>query len=741
MVQRDSSSAGEPDASIGHAEQIHSDTSDDGIRIRTDGPVLVNTMEELAGGYSGDAVGILQYAVDQATTLVSSIVQAYETRVRRGEVGFEGQGISEPNSPIRDAAPTGLLYGRIQSGKTLAMILASALAIDNGFGIVVVLTSDNRRLVQQTMRRFKALVGPLVFSSNEQAGGEYEWVLERENIVRRIRSNGVVFICAKNQAHLRSLIQFLRDIGAERFPALIMDDEADQATPDTTLAARTAGRAGAPTQGSTTFRLTVENDSTSELGFSLREVLRHNVFIQVTATPYALLLQNIDSPLRPSFSEILHPGEGYTGGETFFASAVLDNPMAQPPLVYVDENESSALASSPAVTPTGLERSIAFFLLAAAAHSLTRGGFPADGYKHLCHTSPRTAAHDAVADLVRTYTNRLADELDVDVLIVARRRELVWAFEELSRSVSGLPTIVQLLNRIRMRLVRRRVMVINAQGGEGEFEAGFNFMIGGNILGRGLTIDDLLVTYYLRQARATQMDTMLQHARMYGYRGDILPYVRVFLPQSLALRFRDIHDTETRLRELLDARLSSTRIPVSVVGQLRPTRPGILETRSLGAYVPGQQVYPLEVEHSPTSLGTLTERLERFLRDLGVSVDGPEFLEVGIGEIVEIIQMIRVADPGSWDSEAIVGVLRSIGQLYGGRGFIRARSFRPNRLALPTGAASSAEQQGARRLDAPALLLFRCSGDYPPWEGAPFWYPTVVFPPSMPTHVFNFTDA
>src|SRR4051812_37391070 len=50
-----------------------------------------------------------------------------------------------PNDPI-----TGLVYGRIQSGKTRAMIASTAMAFDNGFRISVVMTSNINDLVRQT---------------------------------------------------------------------------------------------------------------------------------------------------------------------------------------------------------------------------------------------------------------------------------------------------------------------------------------------------------------------------------------------------------------------------------------------------------------------------------------------------------------------------------------------------------------------------------------------------------------
>src|SRR5690606_36351539 len=151
---------------------------------------------------------------------------------------------------------------------------------------------------------------------------------------------------------------------------------------------------------------------------------------------------------------------------------------------------------------------------------------------------------------------------------------------------------------------RRGMLVVNSeQGADLKFESRYNFLVGGNILGRGLTIDDLLVTYYLRQARVSQMDTMHQHARMYGYRQHLMPFTRVFLPQTLALRFRQLHEGEQGLRDLLGNDGSGRTIPVEVAGDLRPTRSNILDIGAISAYRPGQQVYPVEPVHDPRELG------------------------------------------------------------------------------------------------------------------------------------------
>ncbi len=67
---------------------------------------------------------------------------------------MNGSGLASAAPPIAPRPPTGLLYGRVQSGKTVAMITFCAAAIDNGFRVIVVLTSDFVKLVEQTADRF-----------------------------------------------------------------------------------------------------------------------------------------------------------------------------------------------------------------------------------------------------------------------------------------------------------------------------------------------------------------------------------------------------------------------------------------------------------------------------------------------------------------------------------------------------------------------------------------------------------
>lgn len=714
-------------------------------QLVVDGKCLTGTIERLIAGYGAKPMdrAALQRSKVQAEDMLAHIVRQYQQDVASGEVGANGGARASDAEPLAGRCPTGLLYGRVQSGKTVAMIILSALAIDNGFRVIVVVTSNYLKLVEQTASRFQALEGPLVHSSTMND----DWHADAEHIRKNIGAHGLVVVCAKDSNHSLALIEFLRQVGAANYPAIILDDEADQASLDTTVAARSMKKASAPAFSSTIHRRLVQNDRSAELGESVRETLRHSVFVQVTATPYSLFLQNIDHPLRPQFTRLLEPGDGYTGGESFFADAHVEPEEGAPPLVFVDEDESATLENDPADAPPGLARAIAFFLLAAAAQSRANAMARAQGQNFLCHTSVKTAEHDRVGDLIRRFLAKLETDLAMPLTGETAMR-MHWAYAELQKTLPEAPAFDELIAELVSRLHRRRIYIVNAGTSDVDFGRELNFVVGGNILGRGLTIDNLLVTYYMRRAKVSQMDTMLQHARMFGYRRNLMPYTRVFLPETLALRFHHIHASEDSLRTLFIAATDVKTIPVQVVGQMRPTRTSVLDSGTLGAYQPGQHIYPFVPAYRKAELADSYVKIEKKLGKL--LVEDPReriFVPVPITSILELLPTIRVSDDDTdrWNARMLCSVIESISKRHGDTGFIYHRAMerggRSKSAKLPTGAVSREELRDAKAKDAVVLLLFHDNGQSGAWDNVPFWYPSLVFPTSMANQVFNTSEA
>jgi hypothetical protein len=697
--------------------------------IRTNGPCLEGTLKSLEAGVGAKPMpaSALAKVRSDGLDLLERIVTAYSTEIAAGEVGVGGAGRADETIPKRPC--TGLLYGRIQSGKTVAMISLVAAAMDNGFRVIVVLTSDNVKLVQQTTERFGALDGPIAIDALSPG----LWADDDKHIAKHVARSGVVFVCSKNKDRLDGLIAFLNRIGAPGFPALILDDEADQATLDTNTALRSRKRKkGEPEPDPTAIHTRVVDE--------LRSTLRHNVFVQVTATPYALLLQTVGTALRPSFTQLLEPGAGYTGGEYFFEPEHVDGP--NPPLVEVDAGESAVLTAGASEAPDGLERAIAFFLVAAGAQGIVDPVGAKQGQNFLCHTSRLRIDHRRLEGLVRTYVDRVGDDLD-------RRGggaivKLRAAYTELCKTLDAAPALDSVLEQIARRLVGRRIVVINAET-DAEVGRGLNLIIGGNILGRGVTIDNLLVTYYLREPKVGQMDTMLQHARMYGYRRELMAFTRVFLPTQLSVRFHEIHCIERRLRRQLATADMNAQIVLERSATLFPTRRGVLDPDFLDAFAAEDQVfphYPL-LTMAPDDYRRTTSEIQRLVGG-ALSVD-PQRAEISFDDLLRLVDLVPYDDKQpsqSWVPAVIIRVLEQQRERCRGRAYVFTRKMQRRTPYLTTGALSGESLKELRNLDAPVFCAFRDDGSrIAGIAGAhPFWYPTVVFDRRMPNVVVNVTD-
>jgi hypothetical protein len=706
--------------------------------INPNGPVTTGTANNLVAGLRARPMtrAAVDAALNQAVGFTNQLVDTYSAQVAPGEVGPGGQAVASERPIIANRPPTVLMYGRVQSGKTAAMILASALALDNGFRVIVVLTADNVALVQQTANRFKTLDGPRVFSSTKDDA--YEWEGQEDELRQDIAHDGLVIVCAKSAFHLPAFIRFLTEIEAPSYPALIFDDEADAATPDTTLAARTSGRPSAPNFASTINRRVIENTRPGEEGESVREIFPHSVFVQVTATPYLLYLQRSDSALRPNQTFLLEPGAGYCGGEVFFSA--FDATVAQPnaPIVLVPDAEGQALNRRR--VPAGLALSIEFFLLSAAANATSEGRWPAEGYKHLSHPSHRINQHGVVAAHIERHIADIRRQLREDRAAAGLR--FAGAYAELGRTVEDTSSLDQLLDVVRDAIPQIDYMRVNSETDVPRYGPRLNFLIGGNILGRGLTIDDLLVTYYVREAQVSQMDTVWQHARMYGYRQPLMPYTRVFVPRAVAARFRRIHETEEDLREIVRVETSGETVPIRLGTGMRATRRNATEPAILQVVRGGlQQLYPLYLQEDAARAAQVREVLQGAGVPIAPGEDRADrAVPVSLDVIHELVDsmLIREGDPGRWNPDVISAIVDFYADQYQGGCHVYARRLK--REAQPAGGWIRG------RLGGPEIALIRRAAPGVPalallYSGEPErprgWYPTLVLPPDAAPYIIN----
>lgn len=76
----------------------------------------------------------------------------------------------------------------------------------------------------------------------------------------------------------------------------------------------------------------------------------------------------------------------------------------------------------------------------------------------------------------------------------------------------------------------------------------FTIFVAGNVLSRGLTVEGLSTSLFLRSAREPAADTQMQMQRWFGYRGSHLAFCRIFLFEDQLQLFRQYHRNDLALK-------------------------------------------------------------------------------------------------------------------------------------------------------------------------------------------------
>lgn len=119
--------------------------------------------------------------------------------------------------------------------------------------------------------------------------------------------------------------------------------------------------------------LVVENVRPGEQGQSALEVLPHGIYVQVTASPFFLVLQRSSSSIRPTLPFLLEPGAGYCGGEIFFGGFDPDSEERPAPPPVLVPGSRRRIAEPPSSHTPGLAASIELAIVSSAVLALSVG--------------------------------------------------------------------------------------------------------------------------------------------------------------------------------------------------------------------------------------------------------------------------------------------------------------------------------------------------------------------------------
>ncbi|WP_296330389.1 Z1 domain-containing protein [uncultured Acidaminococcus sp.] len=511
------------------------------------------------------------------------------------------------NQPIERR---GLVYGDVQSGKTAHYIGLINKAYSAGYKIIIVLTGMHNSLRSQTQSRIDEEV---LKSYRENSNEEFLQSLTSNDIkgdFNRSMLNGsfrppFIIVTKKQVSVLRNIIKSLiknpiaKDVDGKKlvpakYPALIIDDEADQASINT--------------------KKDGEDSDPSTINGEIRNLL--NLFecksyVGYTATPFA----NIFIPPHSKNSEYgqdLFPKDFiakaprpslYIGAQELFGLEDTDNEEGSlpegMPLVRTISDSDEILpigAKKDAIVgeiPESLKIAFKSFLLSIAIRNLR--GQRNKPNTMLVHVIRYVKQHRTLKsklkqlkDNVFTYIcygdpeikKEIQDLYENDFLPTYNQMISNHAYNKYMEGCSKIP-FQDAWNEI-VRIAQNNeisVLEINGQKKEGlmynnRIDEPFNLIaIGGDKLSRGLTLEGLTVSYFTRTASA--MDTLMQMGRWFGYRRGYIDLCRLFTTRELYNLFQEVSFSTTNLAEQFDD-MNTLQCTPETFGLKVATNPNIL---------------------------------------------------------------------------------------------------------------------------------------------------------------------
>ena len=495
----------------------------------------------------------------------------------------------------------GLVIGHVQSGKTANFTHLISKAASIGYRFVIVLAGMTDTLRMQTQFRLdKELVGrnsaaiPNLETIQWLQGEEKFFPLTQLPDKRVKNDNGdftppvsnfsdhfentsdvtiaVVKKLARSgtnqfQSILGSLINWIERAYDENtilsVPLLIIDDEADQASIDSSD----------------------EDSDPTVINHAIRKLISlfpKSVYIGYTATPFANVFINpandyLDLPdLYPKdLIYTLPEPEEYFGSSKFFGIKNKDEELAL--IEILEDNEREVINDEELEITCNLKNAIDTFIYTSIIRK-HRGNDKYCGM--MIHTDHRNIYHNTVYSKVREYIFSLSCnketftkfyDFKVKTQSIGRLQGIVsdfpnYNYNEFENEYNIILNYLKQLNDNNTPNIK----VINSREDKLDYlneELKYLICIGGNIMSRGVTIEGLTVTYYLRDT--LKYDTLLQMGRWFGYRKGYEDLLRIFTTNRISHHFEYVMAVEDDLRNEVKRYIDEGLTPLDFAPKVR----------------------------------------------------------------------------------------------------------------------------------------------------------------------------
>jgi len=514
-----------------------------------------------------------------------------------GEIDRQSEEIVElmgdPNQP-GTWSRRGLIMGAVQSGKTANYIGVLNKAMDFGYQVIIVIGGHTKELRKQTQMRLDTdlfgidseYIGDHIASPQLKSVGigEIDPSL-RVHLMTTVRKDfdsqqkiaGVtwigtgiptVFVIKKNARIIDNVANYIKQQSTSSkldMPLVVIDDEADWGTPNT-------GTETDPTKVNKAIRNLLDSSNKS-------------TYLGITATPFANIFINDEAmdadesqDLFPSdYIRVLSSPSNYFGMSHYFDESLstdsdsetsventehlrfdVDDCIAILPIKHKSHHRVLEL-------PNSLKQSVMTFMIASAIRNIRdQVTLPSS---MLVNVSRFKYPQEQVASLMEAYLGELKGTVVSEfsrtgVTFSSTYIEFMACWER-DYDKPGYPNwdevkaaLVELESKFRVELVNsstssarakeRRLMSGDQRRAKDKQPTVY---VGGDVLSRGLTLEGLVVSYFVREPRT--MDTLMQMARWFGYRPGYSDLVRVWLPRDTANDFAWSAAVTVELQDLL----------------------------------------------------------------------------------------------------------------------------------------------------------------------------------------------
>ena len=555
--------------------------------------------------------------------------------------GFEPatiQGVDEMTDKILDRffnpqktdviiSKKGLVVGQVQSGKTANYTGLVCKAADTGFNLIIVLAGIHNNLRSQTQLRLdegflgfdtqferastkettKIGVG-LIPGFDDAIANSYTTNAEKGDFTSRSANTAgfnfnapqpALLVVKKNSSVLKRLNTWLNthtENGKINNKSLLMiDDEADNASINT----------NASGDDPTTINKHI---------CSILAKFNRSAYVGYTATPFAnIFIPLDDSNLFPRDFIINLPAPStYIGPDKVFGTSLVPddtNDELLPIVVPINDystfvpnkHKKDDIKPTLSEVPESLRLAIKCFIVTCAIRIL-RG----QEHKHnsmLIHVSRFQSWQNHIKDLVTSIFNYYKQEIEVGDRMVLE--ELRQVFEVDRNDYKSYKTTTQSILESKYKDIDDTIIVHEWEDVKGQLfkavqkitvksingssndaltyydnnDEGISVIaIGGDKLSRGLTLEGLSISYFLRASK--MYDTLMQMGRWFGYRSGYVDLCRLFTSSELNEWYRHITLASEELREEFSYLYEVGGTPEDYALKVR-NHPGVLQITSL----------------------------------------------------------------------------------------------------------------------------------------------------------------